>query len=230
MTVTGEAITFPASTQPQLQGYLARPDGAGPFPALVVIHEAFGLNDDIRAIARRFAQAGYVALAVDLFSGRSQVMCMFRLFAGMMRNSTDHGGIRDLQGALGWLGTQPGVDTRRLGAVGYCLGGSLAIGLACADQRVKAIAPYYAMNPRPIDAVARACPVVGSYPERDFTTKAGQVLDAELGKHGIPHDIKIYPGAKHSFFNGGRNHNEAAAQDSWARVLAFFGEHISGAQ
>src|SRR5689334_18904815 len=97
MTVTGEAITFPASTMPQLQGYLARPGGAGPFPALVVIHEAFGLNDDIRAITRRFAAAGYLALAVDLFSGRSQVMCMFRLLAGMLRNSTDHGGIRDLQ-------------------------------------------------------------------------------------------------------------------------------------
>src|SRR5581483_7348415 len=116
-----EAIAFPASTMPQLQGYLARPDGDGPFPALVVIHEAFGLNDDIRSIARRFAGQGYIALAVDLFSGRSRVMCMFRLFAGMMRNSTEHGGIRDLRAALTWLGGQPGADVARLGAVGYCL-------------------------------------------------------------------------------------------------------------
>ena len=226
MTVIGEAIAFPASTMPQLQGYLARPDGDGPFPALVVIHEAFGLNDDIRSIARRFAGQGYIALAVDLFSGRSRVMCMFRLFAGMMRNSTEHGGIRDLRAALTWLGGQPGADVARLGAVGYCLGGGLAIALACADQRVKAIAPYYGMNPRPLEAVARACPVVGSYPEQDFTARAGRALDAELDKHGIPHDIKIYPGAKHSFFGGGRNHDEAAAQDSWGRVLSFFQQHI----
>src|SRR5690242_12724244 len=107
MTVTGQAITFPGSTMPQLQGYLARPDGAGPLRALVVIHEAFGLNDDIRSIARRFAEQGYVALAVDLFSGRNQAMCMFRLFAGSLRNSLGHGGIRDLQAALTWLAKQP---------------------------------------------------------------------------------------------------------------------------
>jgi carboxymethylenebutenolidase len=224
--MTGEAISFPASTAPRLAGYLARPGGAGPFPALVVIHEAYGLNDDMREIARRFAGEGYVALAVDLFSGRSQVMCMFRLFAGSLRNSLDHGGVRDLRAALDWLGVQPGVDATRLGAVGYCMGGALAIALSCADKRVKAIAPFYGMNPRPLEAVARACPVVGSYPERDFTTKGARALDAELDKYAIPHDIKIYPGAKHSFFNGGRNHDPAAAQDSWRRVLAFFEQHI----
>ncbi len=226
MTITGEAVLFPAHTAAQLQGYLARPEGDGPFPALVVIHEAYGLNDDIRSIARRFAGAGYVALAVDLFSGRSQAMCMARLFAGMIRNSTDHGGIRDLRAALGWLGAQPGADAARLGAVGYCLGGSLAIGLACADTRVKAIAPFYSMNPRPLEAVARACPLVGSFPEPDFTAKAGRALEAELSKHGVPHDIKLYPGAKHSFFNSGRNHNAEAAQDSWGRVVAFFEQYI----
>lgn len=226
MTLTGKSITFPASTLPQLQGYLARPDSDGALPALVVIHEAFGLNDDIRSIARRFAEQGYVALAVDLFSGRNQVMCMFRLMAGSLTNSLGHGGIRDLQAALTWLAQQPGVDAARLGAVGYCLGGGLAIALACADGRLQAIAPYYGINPRPLGAVARACPVVGSYPQNDFTAKMGHALDAELDKHNIAHDIKIYPGAKHSFFGAGRNHDEAAAQDSWSRVLAFFDNHI----
>jgi carboxymethylenebutenolidase len=230
MSSTGQAITFPASSRPQLGGYLARPTGDGPFPALVVVHEAFGLNDDIRAITRRFAEAGYAALAVDLFSGRNMVMCMFRLFGGMMTKSLDHAGIRDLRAALDWLGQQPAVDSGRLGAVGYCLGGSLAIALSCADRRLKAIAPYYAMNPRPLDAVARACPVVGSYPERDFTTNAARALDDALDQHSIPHDIKVYPGAKHSFFNGGRNHNPAAAQDSWERVMGFFEQHIVSEQ
>ena len=221
---------MPDVTVGATNAYLAVPfgsaDAKGPSPGVVVIHEAFGLNDDMRSIARRFADQGYIALAVDLFSGRNQVLCMFRLFAGSLRKSLDHGGIRDLQAALTWLGAQPSVDTGRIGAVGYCLGGGLAIALACADGRVQAIAPYYAINPRPLAAVARACPVVGSYPEQDFTAKAGRTLDAELDKHNIAHDIKIYPGAKHSFFGAGRNHDEAAAQDSWARVLAFFDEHI----
>ncbi len=226
MPVSAQAVTFAGSTMPQLNGYLARPAGDGPFPALVVIHEAFGLNDDIRSIARRFAEEGYLVLAVDLFSGRNQIVCMFRLMSGLLLKSLDHGGVRDLKEALTYLAQQSAVDTSRLGAVGYCMGGSLAIAWSCTDDRLKAIAPFYAMNPRPLDAVARACPVVGSYPEPDFTTKAGRVLDAELGKHHVPHDIKIYPGAKHSFFNAGRNHQAAAAQDSWARVLAFFEQHI----
>jgi carboxymethylenebutenolidase len=107
------------------------------------------------------------------------------------------------------------------------MGGSFAIAWACTDGRLKAIAPYYGMNPRPLEAVARACPVVGSYPDKDFTTPNGQKLDVELGRYNIPHDIKIYSGSKHSFFNDkGKSYNEAAAQDSWRRVLAFFGEQI----
>ena len=105
---------------------------------------------------------------------------MFRLFAGMQFNSLEHQGIHDLRAALDHLAQQPGVDPSRLGAVGYCLGGGLAIALACTDNRLKAIAPYYGMNPRPLEAVQRSCPVVGSYPERDFTTGAGKALDMEL--------------------------------------------------
>jgi carboxymethylenebutenolidase len=230
MALSAQSVSFPSFSMPLLGGYLVRPPGEGPFPALVVIHEAFGLNDDIRSIARRFAGEGYIALAVDLFSGRSRVLCMARLFSGMMRHSLDHAGVRDLQDALTYLAQQPGVDTERLGAVGYCMGGSLAIAWSCADKRLKAIAPYYAMNPRPLEAVERACPVVGSYPQPDFTTKAGEALDAALDQYGVAHDIKIYPGAKHSFFNGGRNHNADAAHDSWERVLGFFREHIGSGQ
>ena len=230
MPATAEMISFPASSAPQLSAYLARPAGDGPFPAVVVIHEIFGLNDDIRDIARRFADQGYVALAVDLFGERSRAACMFRLMTGMLFNSLDHGAVRDLKSALSFLAGQPGVDRARVGAVGYCMGGSLAIAWACADDRLKVIAPYYAMNPRPIEAVARACPVVGSYPGEDFTAKSGRALDQKLDTYGVPHDIKIYPGAKHSFFGAGRNHDADAARDSWERVLAFFEEHLGSRQ
>ena len=225
-----EAVTQMATFQSesrQLEGYLARPDGEGLFPGIVVIHEAYGLNENMKDITRRFADQGYVALAVDLFAGRNRAICMFRFMSNLLLNSLQNNTITDLKASLTFLSEQPDVDNARLGAVGYCLGGSFAIAWACTDDRLKAIAPYYAGNPRPLEAVARLCPVVGSYPDHDFTTKQGQKLDIELEQYQVPHDIKIYSGAKHSFFNDtSRSYNESAAQNSWERVLAFFGEHL----
>jgi carboxymethylenebutenolidase len=221
-----EMISFPSGSH-TLVGYSTRPEGEGPFPGVLVIHEIFGLNENMKEIARRFAGEGYAALAVDLFAGRSRIVCMFSMFMGAYKNSTGHGGIRDLQAALDFLGLLPGVDPARLGAVGYCLGGGLAIALACADNRLKAIAPYYGMNPRPLEAVERSCPVVGSYPARDFTAKSGRELEAYLERFKIPHDIKIYDGAGHSFFNDTLpGYNADAALDSWERVKAFFKEYV----
>lgn len=211
-----------------LDFYYACPDGSGPFPGVLVVHEIYGLNDNIKDITRRFAEQGYAALAVDLFSNRNRMVCMARFFYGMVRNSLGHGAIQDLKTALTCLGEQPEVDASRLGAVGYCMGGSFVIALACADNRLRAIAPYYGQNPRPIEAVQRSCPVVGSYPENDFTASAGEKLDMELEYYHIPHDVKIYPGARHSFFNdqSPATFNPAAAEDSWQRVLAFFAQHV----
>lgn len=226
MPATAQAVSFPSGSA-RFDAYLARPDGDGPFPAVVVIHEIFGLNENIKDIARRFAGEGYVALAVDLFAGRNRAICMARFMAGMLLKSLSHGSIGDLKAALSFLAGQPGVDGERLGAIGFCMGGSFAIAWACTDSRLKAIAPYYGVNPRPLEAVARMCPVVGSYPTGDFTTAHGQKLDIALDGYGVAHDIKIYPGAKHSFFNDqGPNYDATAAQDSWRRTLAFFQEHI----
>ncbi len=227
MTQIAQMTSFQSGNR-RLDGYIAGPEGEGPFPGIVVIHEMYGLNENIKDIARRFAEQGYVALAVDLFTGRNRAICMVRVLGGLLLNSLNNSGIHDLKAALTFLLEQPGVDDARLGAVGYCLGGSFAIAWACTDDRLKAIAPYYAGNPRPLEAVARLCPVVGSYPDKDFTTAPGQKLNIELDRYNVPHDIKIYPGTKHSFFNDQvpANYNEAAARDSWGRVLAFFGEHL----
>ncbi len=226
MSITTALTSFPTDST-RRGAYLACPEGDGPFPGVVVIHEIFGLNENIKDIARRFAHEGYAALAVDLFSNQRRALCMARLLWGIQFNSLDHQGIRDLKAALTFLAERPEVDNSRLGAIGFCMGGSLAIAWACSDNRLKAIAPYYAGNPRPLEAVARLCPVVGSYPTGDFTTSHGQKLDIELDRYNIPHDIKIYPGTKHSFFNDqGRNYNAAASADAWQRVLAFFKEHI----
>ena len=226
MTSAAQSVSFPFGTT-QLEGYLARPEGDGPFPGVVVIHELFGLNENIRDIARRFADAGYIALAVDLFAGRNRAVCMFRFIGEQLFKPLDNNSIRELKTALTFLAEQTGVDNARLGAIGFCMGGSFAIAWACNDDRLKVIAPYYARNPRPLEAVDRLCPVVGSYPSGDFTTAAGQKLDVELDRYNIPHDIKIYPGARHSFFNDkGPTYDAAAAQDSWQRVMSFFKEHI----
>jgi carboxymethylenebutenolidase len=221
-------VSFPGSGTVPLSAYLVLPQGEGPFPGIVVIHEAYGLNDNIRDVCKRFANEGYVALGVDLFGEQNRIVCMARLIGGLLLNSLDHRGIRDLKKALDYLTVQPHVDATRIGAVGYCMGGGLAIAWACTDKRLKAIAPYYAANPRPLEAVSRLCPVVGSYPDPDITTGAGRKLDEVLDKYDIPHDIKIYQGAAHSFFNNrGKNYNADAAQDSWQRVLSFFRTHIA---
>ena len=228
MTINTQTISF-VSGKSTLEAYLATPEGAGPFPGVVVIHEIFGLNDNIRDIARRFANEGYAALAVDLFAGRNRMVCMFRFMGGMFTNSLNHQGIKDLKAALTFLTQQPGVDAQRLGAIGFCMGGGFAIGWACTDDRLKVIAPFYGMNPRPLEAVARSCPVVGSYPEKDFTAGAGRKLDAALDGYHIDHDIKVYPDAKHSFFNDERpaNYNAEASADAWQRTLTFFKERLS---
>jgi carboxymethylenebutenolidase len=208
-------------------GYLAAPDGSGPHPAVVVIHEAYGLNDHIKDITRRFAEAGYVALAVDLFSDRNRAVCMARYMGGLLLGSINGYGIDDLKAALTYLAKDRTVDAKRMGAVGFCMGGGFAIAWACTDARLKAIAPFYATNPRPLETVSRLCSVVGSYPEKDFTAGAGRALDKALAQHNIAHDIKVYPGAQHSFFNDtAKSYNKAAAEDSWARVLKFFGERL----
>ncbi len=208
-------------------GYLALPDTAGPHPAVVVIHEAFGLNDNIKQISNRFADAGYAALAVDLFTDRNRAICMARYMAGMLMGSVNRYGIDDLKSALTFLAKLPEVDVQRMGAIGFCMGGGFAIAWACTDSRLKAIAPFYAANPRPLEVVKRLCPVVGSYPEKDFTARAGRSLDQALTRHKIVHDIKIYPNAQHSFFNdAGRASNPEAADDAWRRVLGFFGEQL----
>ena len=153
---------------------------------------------------------------------------MLSWFLGMRNHSFDHSGILEWRTARDYWSQRPEVGPARLGAVGYCLGGGLAIALACADNRLKAIAPYYGLNPRPLEAAERMCPVVGSYPGKDFTAKAGRELEGVLERAQIPHDIKVYADARHSFFNDKNraSYNDEASRDSWDRVRAFFKEYV----
>jgi carboxymethylenebutenolidase len=202
------------------------PGGAGPHPGVVVIHEAFGLNDNIRDITRRFAGEGYVALAVDLFTDHSRAICMAQLM-GSMLTGREPSAIADLMAAMDYLVTQPEVDPDRVGAIGFCMGGGFAIAWGRRDRRLRAIAPFYGTNPRPVEAIRRMCPVVGSYPGKDFTARAGRKLDARVAQLGVARDIKVYPGARHSFFNDtSRAYDADASADAWRRTLQFFAEHV----
>ena len=154
---------------------------------------------------------------------------MARMFVGGMSGNLDYYGVPALKDALGQLASRPEVDAARIGAIGFCLGGSIVLTWACTDDRLAAIAPFYGAAPRSREAIRRMCPVVGSWPGKDFTTRAAGVLEAELTAAGIPHDLKVYPGTKHAFFSDQlRVYHPAAAADSWQRVLAFFAEHVRG--
>jgi carboxymethylenebutenolidase len=139
--------------------YLALPDGEGPFPGIVVIHEIFGLNDNIREITHRFAREGYTALAVDLFSTGNRVVCMLRIFHGMLVRPLNNGIVAELQAALNFLKGWPEVDPWRVGVIGFCMGGSYALQLASvadplpgSGQALRAASVFYGMNPRPLEA------------------------------------------------------------------------------
>ena len=214
--------------RPPLDACFVAPKTSSPGRAVVVIHEVFGLNDNIRRVAGRFAEEGYAALAVDLFSGGARGLCLLRVMGGMLLSPLNNSGLRDLRTSIDWLGQRSEVDASRIGVIGFCMGGGYALALACVDSNVKAASAFYGMNPRPLSALDRACPIVGSYPEKDFTRKAAVKLEGELTRHRIPHDIKIYPGARHSFFNeDGKAYDAGAATDAWRRTLAFFDEHLS---
>jgi carboxymethylenebutenolidase len=114
--------------------HLVVPEGAGPYPGVIVVHEAFGLNDNIRGICRRFAEQGYAALGVDLFAGRSRAVCMARLFIDWLASRLDDFAIVSLKEAITQLADRADVDAERMGAVGFCIGGTVAITWACTDN------------------------------------------------------------------------------------------------
>lgn len=225
--VTASTVAIQKASGQPMEAYLALPDGEGPFPGVVVIHEIFGLNENIRQIAQRFSGEGYAALALDLFSTGGRVACLLRIFHGMLLSPLKNGVVADLRAGVDFLKRWPEVDPARLGVIGFCMGGSYALQLACVEDELRVASVFYGVNPRPLETVARACPIVGSYPERDFTANAARQLEPLLEENRVPHDIKIYPKARHSFFNDtGPAYHPGAAADAWRRTLAFFDTHL----
>ncbi len=224
-----KTIQIPRASDPghELDAFLVQPTEPGLYPGMLVIHEIMGLNEDIRQITRRFAENGYVSLAIDLFSHRNRVMCLLQVFHGLLIRPMKNRVLEDLSGTLTALKNLPEVDADHTGVVGFCMGGGYALQLASSGQQLRSASVFYGSNPRPLDVVAEACPIVGSYPGKDFTASQARALEAALDQYDVPHDIKIYPDTRHSFFNQyGGSFNADANQDAWQRMLAFFDQYL----
>jgi carboxymethylenebutenolidase len=214
----------------RLAGYLAMPSGNGPWPGVVVVHEIFGLTDDIRRQADRFAEAGYLALAPDLYSWALTPRC---LVATLRTLSSGSGRARDdIDAARRHLAERDDC-TEKVGIIGFCLGGGLA--LLVTPDGFDAAAPNYGFVPKdPVRQLEGACPVVASYggKDRPLRNAAGRLASA-LERLGVEHDVKEYPEARHGFLfkhSGATSlseplfvaYNADAADDAWRRIFTFF--------
>jgi carboxymethylenebutenolidase len=217
----GERITFRANgaTAP---GYLARPSAPG--PGVIVIQEYWGLVPHIEHVADRFAAEGFVALAPDLFHGRT-TKSPDEAGKLMMALRSDEAA-RDLAGAIDHLAAQPDVTPAKVGTVGFCMGGALSLFAASRNPEVGACVVFYGGHPNITpDLHALQAPVLGIYAGRDtFVSPAvvGQ-LDRELTSLGKRHEFHTYPDAQHAFFNDERPgvYDAAAAEDAWTKTIAF---------
>lgn len=207
------------------RGYLARPDGDGPFPGVIVVQEWWGLDDHIKDVARRFAAEGFAAFAPDLYHGK---ITKEPDEAGKLMMALDMPkASKELAAAAEHLSQQPFIDGRGIGATGFCMGGGLALTLACDSPHIKAAAPFYGMNPDPIDKVANLKgPVRLFYAEHDdwVNPQVRDAAEAALKKHEKDYEIHVYPGTGHAFFNDTRPdaYNKDAATDAWEKMLALF--------
>lgn len=229
-------VEFPV-VDGSVPGYLAVPSGAGPWPAVVVLHEVFGLNDDIRQISDRFAANGYLAFAPALFQRGHKPMCIVSAFRALATGSGS--AVDDIIAAAEALKADDRT-TGKVGSAGFCMGGGFCLLLA--DRGVfDATAPNYGPFPPATGVPTNSCPIVASYGERDLLLPgAAAKLEKGLAPSGVARDIKEYPGAGHSFMNewktpsqlhiveriAGLHHSAPQAEDAWQRILAFFGTHL----
>ena len=223
-----QAVTFPSGDSTG-QGVLYLPKGHGAHPALIVIHEWWGLNDWIKQEAAGYADKGYVALAVDLYRG--QVATTPDLAHELSRGLPQDQGVRDLTSALAWLRARKDVDANRIGAVGWCMGGGFAIQLAVAAPTLKAVAVNYGALPTDRSALGQIhATVLGNFggQDRGITPDSVHAFEAAMQSLGKPVDAKIYPDAGHAFENpnNATGYRAADAADALGRVDRFFAETL----
>jgi carboxymethylenebutenolidase len=224
----GQMIEF-TSNGGTAEGYLASPE-SGTGPGVVVIQEWWGLVDHIKDVCDRFAAAGFTALAPDLYHGAA-TREPDEAGKAMMAMKMDEAAL-DMGGAVDEVARRSGSD--RVGVIGFCMGGGLALVLATQrPDKVAAVVPCYGIIPWPDaqpDYSTMTAAMLGHYAEKDgfFTPEAAEALADQLRGLGKSVEIHIYPGADHAFFNDTRPevYDAQASGLLWDRTLAFFHSHL----
>lgn len=220
-----------------LQAALATPGTDGPHPAVLLVHEAWGVTGDMRAMASRFADHGYVAAVPDLYSAGARAACLVRVLADYTKGC--RGSTLDLlDGARHAVAARDDVDPDRLAVFGVCLGGGFALAFAV-DRGLRAAAVNYGKVPTRTSDLDGVCPVVASYGGRDLVYRHNaDRLGTHLDALGVTHDIHTYDHAGHAFLSRTPplvarlpspmhvGYDEDAAEDTWRRILDFFREHV----
>jgi len=232
-TVAGSAATAKEvsykSGNETVQAVLYMPQGKGPFPALVVIHEWWGLNDWVKEQASKLADEGYVTLAVDLYRGK--VATTADEAQKIMRDVPDERADQDLHVAVAFLKSQPEVKKDRVGAIGWCMGGGYALDVAMQEQTLAAdVINYGELQADPADLKKIKSPILGIFGGVDRSIPQSDVnkFAQQLKSMGKSVDVHIYPEAGHAFENPNntQGYRKDDAADAWTRTVAFLAEHL----
>jgi carboxymethylenebutenolidase len=219
--------------------YVSAPDGAGPFPAVVVIQHQGGVDAFMEEMTQRIAAAGYFGVSPDLYH-RDSPDCQDDAPTRRAR-LRDVTVIKDVNATVGFLQGHRMVEAERLGIIGFCMGGRVSYLMAAANPSFKAAVSYYGggtMVPwgeglAPFERTAEIhCPLLGLFGEDDSNPSPADMrkLDAELTRYGKIHAFHSYPGAGHAFMNRrGERYRADADRDSWPKTLAFFTKHLAPA-
>lgn len=228
------------TTVGDLPAYRAVPEGVGRWPGLVLVHEVFGLEDEMKRHADRLAGMGFLVLAPDLLARGRRVICLAQTMTALRRGRGQ--AFDDLESARAALLLDPS-SNGAVGVIGFCLGGGFALVLA-GQPGWDAVAANYGALPRDLAALDGACPVVASYGGRDrYLRGAASTLEKALAERGVAHDVKEYAGAGHAFLNEVDaspwylapmtrlvmrvGPDPVASGDAWARIEEFLGRHLT---
>ena len=224
----GKSVSYKSGDE-NVQGVLYAPSGNGPFPALIVIHEWWGLNDWVKEQASKLADQGYVTLAIDLYRGK--VATTPDMAHEIMRGVPDDRAARDLHAAVEFLAAQSNVSKNKIGVIGWCMGGGYALNAALHESTLKAAVINYghlATDPTQLASINAA--ILGIFGGKDRGIPVDDVnkfADA-LKKAGKKVEIKIYPDAGHAFENPNNKEGYRAddAADAWKRTVAFLAAEL----